>query len=82
MVTYFLRVKINMYFGQSFLNYLFLDDMLNQNTSIKNNLQVVMNKMNDDNDATINIFTIMKKKVILKNSIFFFIEFNIIHIFF
>lgn len=59
-----------MYFGQSFLNYLFLDDMLNQNTSIKNNLQVVMNKMNDDNDATMNIFTIMKKKVI------FFIEFN------
>ncbi|KAF0763630.1 kinesin-like protein KIF11 [Aphis craccivora] len=40
------------------------DDMLNQNTSIKNNLQVVMNKMNDDNDATMNIFTIMKKKVI------------------
>ncbi|XP_027847145.2 kinesin-like protein KIF11 [Aphis gossypii] len=39
------------------------DDMLNQNTSIKNNLQVVMNKMNDDNDATMNIFTIMKKKV-------------------
>lgn len=39
------------------------DDMLNQNTSVKNNLQVVMNKMNDDNDATMNIFTIMKKKV-------------------
>jgi len=38
--------------------------MLDQNTSIKNNLQVVMNKMNDDNDATMNIFTIMKKKVI------------------
>ncbi|XP_025204037.1 kinesin-like protein KIF11 [Melanaphis sacchari] len=40
------------------------DDMLNQNTSIKNNLQVVMNKMNDENDATIKMFTVMKKKVI------------------
>ncbi|XP_026810983.1 kinesin-like protein KIF11-B [Rhopalosiphum maidis] len=39
------------------------DDMLDQNTSIKNNLQVVMNKINDDNDATMNIFTVMKKKV-------------------
>lgn len=40
-----------------------------------------MNKMNDDNDATMNIFTIMKKKVI-----FFLIEFNyfylILYIFF
>jgi len=39
--------------------------MLNQNTSIKNNLQVVMNKMNNNNGATVNIFTNMKKQVIL-----------------
>lgn len=38
--------------------------MLNQNTSIKNNLQVVMNKMNGDNDTTVNIFSNMKKQVI------------------
>ncbi|XP_022161919.1 kinesin-like protein KIF11 [Myzus persicae] len=39
------------------------DDMLSQNTSIKNNLQVVMNQINNNNDATVNIFSNMKKQV-------------------
>lgn len=45
-----------------------LDDMLDQNSMLANDLNIVLNKLNDHNNTTVNIFLNMKEKVI-----FFFI---------
>jgi len=40
-----------------------LDDMFKQNTLLVDDLKVVMNKINDHNNTTVDIFSNMKKQV-------------------
>lgn len=41
-----------------------LDDIFDKNTTLINDINVIMNKMNDHNNTTVNIFSNMKEKVI------------------
>lgn len=41
-----------------------LDDMFDKNTILINDINGIMNKMNDHNITTVNIFSNMKEKVI------------------
>lgn len=47
--------------------------MLNQNSSIANDLHIVLKKLNDHSNTTVNIFSNMKEQVIffLKKTDFF-----------